>query len=150
MDPTNSTYDQYSTYIYGNETIRLLQEHVTSDSDDPFFIYFASQAMHTPYEADQYLIDSFNATINDTSRRKVAAVMTALDYTVGHIVDYLQSEESGYLWDETLLIVSTDNGGEVTEAGSNFPLRGGKTSLWEGGVKGIGFRDWDICEKVHT
>jgi len=54
-------------------------------------------------------------------------------------VGYLQSAESGYLWDDTLVIVSTDNGGTVTVGSSNFPLRGGKKTLWEGGVRATGF-----------
>ena len=47
-------------------------------------------------------------------------------------------KKKGY-WDNTVLIVTTDNGGNLGGSGNNYPLRGGKYTFWEGGVKGIGF-----------
>ena len=131
--------NQYSTYIYGNETLKIMKEHVADNSGDPFFLYFASQAVHTPWSAPQYLLDHFAEKIVDENRQKLAAVTTVLDDTVGLIVEYMKSEESGHLWDNTLIIVSSDNGGDVTFGASNFPLRGSKATLWEGGVKATAF-----------
>ena len=139
--------DEYSTYIYGNETLRLLRQYVADDTEDPFFLYFASQAVHHPFDAPQHLLDHFEQRIGSGQRAKLAATTVALDDTVGLIVDYLKSAESGHLWDDTLFIVSSDNGGMVTSddggsatiGASNFPLRGGKTTLWEGGIRVIGY-----------
>merc|ERR1719242_706927 len=127
--------DQYSTYIYGNATIELMKAHIVEESGDPFFIYFASQAVHTPWSAPQYLLDYFSTRVANEGRQQLAAVTTVLDDTVGLIVDYMKSEDSGYIWEDTLFIVSSDNGGDVTFGPSNFPLRGSKSTLWEGGVK---------------
>lgn len=52
------------------------------------------------------------------------------------------------LWDSTLLIVSTDNGGIPSRGGYNWPLRGHKASLWEGGVRGVGFVHGKMLQKT--
>ena len=57
----------------------------------------------------------------------------ALDAGVGHIVDSLVSAG---LYDDSLLLFSTDNGGAV-RGFSNLPLRGDKEQLYEGGVRGV-------------
>ena len=60
-------------------------------------------------------------------------VVQALDAGVGHIVDSLVSAG---LYDDSLLLFSTDNGGAV-RGFSNLPLRGDKEQLYEGGVRGV-------------
>ena len=52
------------------------------------------------------------------------------------------------LWDNTLLIVTTDNGGAPDDGGYNWPLRGEKGSLWEGGVRGVGFVHGNMLQRT--
>eukprot|EP01084_Bolivina_argentea_P312131 540363_1 len=127
----------YSTYMYGNETLRILKQYDQNPTNNnPFFIYLPFQAIHGPLQAPQYIIDSFNKTITNQKRRTLAAMTTVLDDVIGQIVTFLQTESTKKLWDDLILIFSTDNGGPVGESNSNFPLRGSKATLWEGGVKG--------------
>ena len=64
------------------------------------------------------------------------AMTNFVDGMVGTVVDELKALK---LWEETLVVFHADNGGEIMLAGkcggNNWPLRGGKFSNWEGGVR---------------
>ena len=52
------------------------------------------------------------------------------------------------LWNETLTIVTTDNGGNPSKGGYNWPLRGKKRDFWEGGVRGVGLVHGRMLQKT--
>lgn len=116
--------DDYSSYLYGNETIHMFMEHAasTDPEPDPLFILYSAQAAHIPYDAPDEYMERFSY-IEDEDRQGLAAVIAVFDESLGDIVEYLKSEDSGFLWENTLMIISTDNGGTVTSGSSNFPLR---------------------------
>jgi len=62
--------------------------------------------------------------------------MRAVDHSVASIV---QAYKDLGIWEDTLLVFSTDNGGNTDTGGSNWPLRGIKATTFEGGVRGVGF-----------
>ena len=141
----------YVTTLIGDEAVRLIEKQ---DKNKPFFLYFASLAPHAPYQAPKAEEDRYASTIKDPTRRTYAAMITSLDDQVGRIVAAL--EKRG-LRENTLIIFSSDNGGprsavvasgahspEERAAGgvkqeslpaSNGELRGGKGSLYDGGVR---------------
>jgi arylsulfatase A-like enzyme len=148
----------YYTTLIGDEAVRLINKQ---EKDKPFFLYFASLAPHAPYQATKADQDRYASTIKDPTRRTYAAMITSLDDQVGRIVAAL--EKRG-LRENTLIIFSSDNGGprsavvasgahskeERVEGGvkqeslpaNNGILRGGKGSLYEGGVRTPTIFNW--------
>jgi arylsulfatase B len=74
--------------------------------------------------------------VADEQRRNLSGMVSALDESVGNVTAALRR---AHIWERTLFVFSTDNGGPTSEAASNYPLRGGKGTCWEGGARGIGF-----------
>ena len=132
----------YSVYLYGNETVRLLNAHAaehaakqTDDAMQPMYVYLAWNVVHDPNEAPPSYAAS-NSDIVDTERMYLAAMAQSVDDSIATIVETLKANG---MWTNTVLIVHTDNGGNLGGAGNNFPLRGGKYTFWQGGTRGIGF-----------
>ncbi|MCP5518759.1 MAG: sulfatase [Verrucomicrobiales bacterium] len=99
---------------------------------EPFFLYVAYNAPHTPMQAPQERLATF-AGISDPKRRTYAAMVSVLDDGVGLLLRTL--EELG-LRERTLVCFLSDNGGPPTANGArNDPLRGGKGSVFEGGIR---------------
>ncbi|MFT5522495.1 MAG: arylsulfatase A [Pirellulaceae bacterium] len=105
--------------------------------DDPFFLYFPYYAVHTPIEGRPDLVEHYKAKIKPGSRHKnakYAAMVHAVDLSVGRITKRL--EELG-IADRTAIFLTGDNGGLDRKGNptENTPLRAGKGSAYEGGVR---------------
>ena len=106
----------------------------------PLFLYLPYQAVHWPLEAPPQYVDRYRGrTGGDTRRQLVCAMAKALDDGVGQVTAALKRRG---MWDDSLVLFSSDNGGPTNGNegtwSSNFPLRGGKNTLWEGGTRVVG------------
>eukprot|EP00037_Helgoeca_nana_P029575 m.354720 g.354720 ORF g.354720 m.354720 type:complete len:600 (+) comp28002_c0_seq38:18-1817(+) len=128
----------YSADLFTERAVRVINDAATEEA--PFFLYLAYQSVHSPDEAPQYLIDQFNATVPNDHRRTFAGMVAALDLGVGKVVDALTAAG---IFENTIVVFTTDNGGPADGFNSNmacnWPLRGMKRTLFEGGVRGVGF-----------
>ena len=73
-------------------------------------------------------------------RQQYHAMVNIMDEVVGNITDAIKAKPG--MWENTLVIFSSDNGGPVDlaeNAANNWPLRGGKYSVFEGGIRAIAF-----------
>ena len=115
--PTNSTWGRYGTDLYSSRAAGLLED--LGQSRDPFYLYYSMQNVHYPLQAPEHYEVQFN-WISDPDRRKYAAMISIMDEAVGDLIQMLKQNR---LWDQSLIIVTADNGGETRDGGNNYPLR---------------------------
>ncbi|WP_047812968.1 sulfatase [Rhodopirellula islandica] len=123
VDPKTLTHltDDFST-----EAVKFIQRHET----EPFFLYLAYNAPHAPDHATRAHLQK-TAHIEYGGRAVYGAMVAGMDEGIGRVVD--QIRESG-LDEDTLVIFYSDNGGRREHA-VNFPYRGHKGMLFEGGIR---------------
>ncbi|MCY1720000.1 sulfatase-like hydrolase/transferase [Prolixibacteraceae bacterium Z1-6] len=128
---THVTFDGYLTDRLGEKAV----DFIDRNKDNPFFIYWAPNAVHTPMEATEEDLKKFEGH----PRQQLAAMTWALDRAVGNIVDKLEQEK---LLDNTLIFFLSDNGGAHNNQSSCLPLKGWKGNEFEGGLRVAFFATW--------
>ncbi|KAL4228573.1 hypothetical protein ACF0H5_011623 [Mactra antiquata] len=142
----------YSTEEYTNEAVKIINSH---NKSEPLFLYLAHQAVHAgnsqaPLQSPDEYVNRF-PYIDNSRRRTFAGMAAALDDSVGEVVRTLNHNN---MMDNTIIVFSTDNGGPANNydknSACNYPLRGTKNTLWEGGVHGVGFVHSRLLKKKHV
>lgn len=110
------------TERYVEESVRFIREY----KQGPFFLYFAHMHVHLPLLVARRFIDQ-------SENGPYGAAVECIDWALGALLHEL---ESLGIDEETLIVFTSDNGSRVRgEGGSNGPLRGTKSELWEGGIR---------------
>ena len=108
--------------------------HSRAKSRRPFLLYLAYNAPHTPIQPPQdWLKRVKNREKNITDKRaKLVALIEHMDDGIGRVVTAL---ENLGISDNTLVIFTSDNGGQLSVGANNGPLRAGKQDMYEGGIR---------------
>lgn len=115
-------FEGYLTDVLGDRAVGFVEENIAQ----PFFMYLAFNAVHTPMEAkEEHLIK-----YKDHPRKALAAMTWSLDENIGKLIKKLESINQ---LDNTLIFFLSDNGGATTNQSSNGPLKGFKGNEFEGG-----------------
>ena len=126
----------YSTHVFTERATALIGAHNASDASRPFFLYLALQDVHEPIEVPKAYEAPFAHSISDGTRRTYAGMVSVVDECIANVSAALKANAD--MWYNTILVLSNDNGGWVGYGGLNTPYRGHKTTLWEGGIRGLG------------
>ncbi len=135
----------YSTDLFAKEAIKLLKER---DKEKPLFLYLPFNAPHTPFQAPDAFLEDYETQGFDSRNAARAGAITAMDAAIGKVLEALDEEE---MTQNTIVLFFCDNGaggssdrrnrGRRREAGGNHPdigntpLKSGKGSVYEGGIR---------------
>jgi arylsulfatase I/J len=123
----------YTGLLFAEEAVRVIDEHSAVRATRPLFMYLALHDTHAPLEAPWSFVEPYAETWPDDKDRAIFSGMVSyVDETTKNVTDALL--RTG-MWDNTLLIWTTDNGSPIFVGGSNHPLKGGKGTNWEGGTR---------------
>jgi arylsulfatase A-like enzyme len=125
----------YSTHLVATEAVRLIKSH---DAAKPLFLYVPFNAVHAPHQVpEKYKAPYANLA---EPRRTYAGMLAAMDEAIGKILAAVDQKK---IRENTLIVFTSDNGGpgpgRVTD---NTPLRAGKGTVYEGGVRVAACAAW--------
>lgn len=148
-DLEDSKTGDFLTDKLGDKAVDFIQEN----RNNPFFINLCFYAVHTPIQAKEEKIKKYQQKIHDGmlhTNPEYAGLVEHLDDNVGKI---LEAIKKAGIEDSTIILFFSDNGGLI-DVTSNYPLRDGKGSLYEGGTREPLFIKWPgkteggrICRK---
>jgi arylsulfatase A-like enzyme len=129
--------DVFLTDAITTEALTALEKPVKTKQ--PFFLYLAHYAIHIPLDVDKRFIDKYLTAGLDSTEAKYAALIEGMDKSLGDVLDFL--DKNG-IADNTVVLFMSDNGGLSTKPARggeawthNLPLKAGKGSVYEGGIR---------------
>jgi arylsulfatase A-like enzyme len=135
-DERELSSDYHSAALFEEKAEDAIKDWYENYSNQPFFLYYALQLMHTPFEAPtRFLERCASSDLDDgtdgTRYQTYCALNVMLDEVIANLTCTL--EHFG-MSESTILILASDNGGISYISGSNYPHRGSKGDYWRGGV----------------
>ncbi|MFT4155057.1 sulfatase [Parafilimonas sp.] len=128
----------FLTEALTREALKAIDKPVSRN--EPFFLYMAHYAIHVPYAPDKRFMQKYLDAGLSTNEAEYAALVEGMDKSLGDIMKYLK--EKG-IDKNTIIIFMSDNGGlslvpprsGTPYTSKNFPLKAGKGSIYEGGIR---------------
>ena len=131
-DTTVITPEGHATDVFSDWAVNYLESRATTP--EPFFLYLAYNAPHTPIQPPAAWVDRFRVRHPDVpeKRARLAALIEHMDSGIGRVIAALKATR---LDRNTLIVFTSDNGGQLDVGANCGPLRGGKQDMFEGGIR---------------
>ena len=128
----NGTYD---ATMYTAFAVDVIKRHAQRQNQAPLYLHLEYHVVHEPIQSPAAYQARYPHVTNKC-RKAYCGMISAMDDGVGNVTSALKKYG---LYDNALLIVTSDNGALVDAGGcgSNWPLRGGKKSFFAGGIQGV-------------
>ncbi len=126
------TPEGHATDLFTRWSVDYIKKQ--AQADQPFFLYLAYNAPHFPVQPPEAWLQRVRQRKPgmDDTRAKLVAFIEHMDEGIGQVIQALK--ETGQ-YDNTLIIFTSDNGGHLPSLANNGPLRDGKQSMYEGGLR---------------
>lgn len=127
IDPEGHATDLFSAWA-----VEYISQQKSAGK--PFMLYLAYNAPHFPVQPPEDWLQKVKKRQPELSekRAKLVAFIEHLDFGIGTVIDALKQSN---LYDNTLIVFTSDNGGLLRDEANNGPLRDGKQSVYEGGLR---------------
>jgi len=138
---------RFSPNMYAKEARKVIRQH---DASKPLFLYLPLMALQSPHVGNaprrfRHLYDSSTTKGFESSDRMREVLLLSVDYAIHKVMEELRRSE---LYSNSLVLVTTDNGGEAWD--SNSPLRGTRDTVYEGGIRGAAFLSSPLLGRSYT
>ena len=122
----------HATDLFTDWSIEYIKSK--KNSNKPFFLYLAYNAPHFPVQPPKNYLEKVMKREKDIDsvRANLVAFIEHMDYGIGRVIKSLKETNQ---FENTLIIFTSDNGGHNPSKANNGPLRDGKQSVYEGGLK---------------
>ena len=124
--------DGHATDVFTKWAVSYIEDRAATEA--PFFLFLSYNAPHTPIQPpeawERRVLDREDGISEE--RAKLVALIEHMDQGIGKVIESLSTNN---LAENTLVVFTSDNGGQLNVGAENGPLRDGKQSVYEGGLK---------------
>ena len=120
--------DIHATDLFADEASRIVKSSIKKQDRKPLFLMLSYTAVHDPLVVSEEYVKPCSHHIT-RRRREMCAMMLQLDQGTKKVVESFDNT------DNLVIMFMSDNGGFTFGGGLNYPLRGAKTGVFEGGIR---------------